>query len=222
MKDKLLIVFCSKYGYSKRYVDIIGNAVGCDAVPADKFKPEMTVAYDKILYIGSVRNGLISGFGKFSEHLGAIYKKTVICAVGYMPFRTHIPMQLKETSLPVTYEKFLPVFYAQGGLDLNELGRLDKMQISLVLRQVKMKEVPTDAEQFLLGIEQHPVDEVKQANIQPLIDYLEGKRVDEKLYSPPEITDPEEERLFFEELEEAGKYNGESKKRRELKRKLKK
>ena len=36
MKGKLLIVFNSAHGYVKRYVDILGNALGCDAVPADK------------------------------------------------------------------------------------------------------------------------------------------------------------------------------------------
>ncbi len=54
MKGKLLVVFSSKHGYVKRYVDIIGNALGCDAVPLDKLPAELLGGYDKILFISSV------------------------------------------------------------------------------------------------------------------------------------------------------------------------
>ena len=62
------------------------------------------------------------------------------------------------------------------------------------------------------------MDEVKQANIQPLIDYLEGKDVDKDLYSPPEITDESEEKQFFDEIEQAAKAP--ENKQKALKKKL--
>ena len=55
--------------------------------------------------------------------------------------------------------------------------------------------------------------------MQPLIDYIEGRTVDEKLYSPPEITDAEEEKQFFEEMEKAA--SAPENKKRALKKKLK-
>ena len=61
---------------------------------------------------------------------------------------------------------------------------------------------------------------MKKENVQPLIDYIEGRTVDEKLYSPPEITDAEEEKQFFAELDSAAKAPDD--KKRELKKKLKK
>ena len=220
MKGKLLIVFYSKYGYTKRYVDILGNAIGCDAVPADKVKADMLAAYDKILYIGSVRGSMINGFNKFSEYLGAVYKKLVVCGVGYSPFKNHIPARIKEGTISVAYEKFIPVFYAQGGFDYNELGKVEKMQVALRVRQIKTAEVISDEETMLMNLVDKPIDEVKLENVKPLIDFLEGRSVDEKLYSAPEITDPEEEKQFFEELESAAKAP--ENKQRALKKKLKK
>ncbi|MCH5163343.1 MAG: hypothetical protein J1G38_07685 [Clostridiales bacterium] len=220
MKGKLLVVFCSKHGYVKRYVDIIGNALGCDAVPADKLKGEMLTPYDKILYIGSVRNGEIIGLKKFSEFYDAVYKKLTICGVGLSPFRRHIPKQIKDASVSVTYEKFVPVFYAQGGFDVDELSRTEKFAISWRIRQIKMSEIISDDDTYLMNAVSTPVDEVKLANIQPLIDYFEGKTVSEELYSPPEITDPEEEKKFFEEMEKAAAAP--LNKKRALKKKLKK
>lgn len=220
MKGKLLIVFYSKYGYVKRYVDILGNAIGCDAVPADKCRGDMLAGYDKILYIGSVRGGVINGFGKFSEYLGAVYKKLIVCGVGYMPFRNHIPQRVKEATISVAYEKFVPVFYAQGGFDLDELGRMEKMQLAMRVRQIQSAEIVSDEDTFLMNVVKAPIDEVKKENVQPLIDYIEGKTVDEKLYSPPEITDAEEEKQFFAELDSAAKAPDD--KKRELKKKLKK
>ena len=81
MKGKLLIVFNSYHGYVKRYVDIIGNALGCDAVPADKVRLDMFVGYDKILYIGSVRDNVVSGLKKFSDYFDAIFRRLIICGV---------------------------------------------------------------------------------------------------------------------------------------------
>ncbi len=220
MKGRLLIVFCSKHGYVRRYVDILGNALGCDAVPSDKLRAEMLADYDKVLYIGSLKGDQINGLKKFAEFYEIVYKKLIICAVGLSPFRRHTPRRVKENAVSVAYEKFIPVFYAQGGFDIDELGRLEKFAISWRVKQIKTASVISDEDTFLMNAIKQPVDEVKIENIQPLIDYLEGKEVDEALYSPPEITDPEEEKKFFEELEKA--VDAPMNPKRALKKKLKK
>ena len=86
MKGKLLIIFRSAHGYSKRYVDILGNALGCDAVPSDKFRGEMIPGYDKILYIGGVRGNVINGFKHIAGYVEAMFKKLIVCGVGMRPF----------------------------------------------------------------------------------------------------------------------------------------
>ena len=203
MKDRLLIVFQSKHGYVKRYVDIIGNAVGCDAVPADKLRGEMLGCYDKILFMGSLRSGVISGLKKIAPYYDVIYKKLIVCGIGVTPFRDYMPARVKETSVSTTYEKFVPVFYAQGGFDIKELSRIEKWAIGFRIKQLQASPVPNDDDAYFVEAAKTPVDEVKKENIMPLIDYLEGRPVDAKLYSPPEITDPEEEKRFFEEIAEA-------------------
>lgn len=218
MKGKLLVVFNSKHGYTKRYVDIIGNEFGCDAVPLDKLKGDMLAPYDKILFIASVRDGVINGIKKFADYFDAVYKKLTICGVGMLPFRSDIPRRLKDSSVSVTYEKFLPVFYAQGGFDVDEIGRMEKMAVAMKLRQIKMSELISDEDTFMMNAVNNPVDEVKKENIQPLLDYLDGKDVDQKWYSPPEITDPEEEKKFFEELDAASREP--ENKQKALKKKL--
>ncbi len=220
MKGSLLVVFSSKHGYVRRYVEIIGNALGCDAVPIEKLRGEMLGGYDKILYIGSLRNEQISGIKKFSDYYDITYKKLVVCGVGLTPFRNYMPSRIKESSISVAYEKFIPVFYAQGGFDVDELGRTEKMSVAMRVRQIKMASIINDDDTFFMNAVSTPIDEVKQENIRPLIDYLDGKEVDEKLYSPPEITDPEEEKKFFEDLEDAAKAP--ENKKRALKKKLKK
>ncbi len=205
MKGKLLVVFYSKHGYVKRYVDIIGNEFGCDAVPESKLKSDMLGMYDKILYIGSLRDNVIGGLKKFGDYYDIVYKKLVVCGVGLTPYKSYMPRRIKESSISVTYEKFIPVFYVQGGFDVDELSRTEKMAVAMRVRQIKMSEVINDEETAILNAVSSPVDEVKKENIKPLLDYLDGKDVDTKLYSPPEITDPEEEKKFFEELDAAAK-----------------
>lgn len=218
MKGKLLVVFYSKHGYVKRYVDILGNALGCDAVPAAKLKGEMLADYDKILYIGSLKNDEVNGFKKFGEYLDAVYKKTILCGVGLTPYRNYMPRRIKEATVRVDYEKFIPTFYVQGGFNVDELGRFEKFAVAFRVRQIKVASIINDDDTFFMNAVSTPVDEVKKENIQLLIDYLEGKEVDETLYSPPEITDPEEEKQFFEELERAAKAP--ENKKRSIKKKL--
>lgn len=220
MKGKLLIVFKSSHGYVKRYVDILGNALGCDAVPLDKLKMDMFNGYDKILYIAAVHGYTVSGFKKLNDYLDVIYKRLTVCGVGLLPFRKEIADRLKDGTVSVAYEKFVPVFYAQGGFDVDELSRTEKMSIAMVVRQIKSASVISELDTFFLNAVNKPMDEVKQANIQPLIDYLDGKTVDEELYSPPEITDPEEEKQFFDEMEKVA--SAPENKKRALKKKLKK
>ena len=220
MKGKLLIIFKSSHGYTKRYVDILGNALGCDAVPADKFRGEMLSGYDKVLFIGSVRSSAVNGFNKLSEYLDILYKKLIVCGVGMLPMNENRADNIKSSTISVAYEKFIPVFYVQGGFDMAELSRTERMAINMMVRRIKTQNIIDEDETFVLNAAVTPFDEIKKANIQPLIDYLDGKAVDEKLYSPPEITDEEEERAFFEEMENAAKAP--ENKKRALKKKLKK
>lgn len=220
MKGSLLIVFKSSHGYVKRYVDILGNALGCDAVPADKLRGDMLGVYDKILYIGAVHGSQLSGYKKFANYVDVIYKKLIVCGVGMLPFRKERCDRIKNGTISVAYEKFIPVFYAQGGFDLEELSRTEKMSIAMLIRQIKTANIISEDDTFILNATNTPVDEVKKANIQPLIDYLDGKTVDESLYSPPEITDEEEEKQFFDEMEKAAAAP--ENKKRALKKKLKK
>ncbi len=218
MKGRLLIVFYSKYGYTKRYVDILGTALGCDAVAVDYFKPAMLADYDRVLYIGSLRGSSINGMKKFSPAVEHIYKKLTVCGVGALPFDPSYPDRIKEASISVLYEKFVPVFYVQGGFCYDELGRIEKMQMATRVAQMSKQGELDGTEKFFADAVKTPVDEVKQANIQPLIDYLEGKDVDKDLYSPPEITDESEEKQFFDEIEQAAKAP--ENKQKALKKKL--
>lgn len=220
MNGRLLIIFKSNHGYTKRYVDILGNALGCDAVPVDKLKGNMLACYDRFLYIGSIRGTSINGFKKMTDYLDVLYDKLAVCGVGMLPYSKSIPEQLREGSISVAYEKFIPVFYAQGGFDASELTRTEAIAVSMTVKQIKTQSLITENETFMLNAVKQPVDEVKQANIQPLIDYLEGKQPDESLYSPAEITDPEEQKKYMAEAE-AQTVEPENKKR-SIKKKLKK
>lgn len=221
MKGKLLIVFKSIHGYTRRYVDILGNALGCDAVPADKFKPVYAGTYDKILYIGSVRGNRINGFKKFGEYLGAFFDKFVLCGVGMLPFSKEICTSLKEANVSVTYEKLVPVFYAQGGFDVKELSRSERLSFGMVLRQIQMGNFVSETDSFIINANEMPFDEVKIEHIRPLIDFLDGKTVDEELFSPAELTDPKDIAAHFAELQ-PDQPSTDDERRRALKKKLKK
>lgn len=220
MKGRLLIVFSSSHGYVRRYVDILGNALGCDAVAVEKFRGDMLAGYDKILYIGSVRGNVVTGFKKLCDYLDIIYKKLAVCGVGMLPFRKELADKIKSGTISVAYEKLVPTFYVQGGFDAAELTRGERITFNLLVRQIKMANIISEDDSFIVQAATQPFDEVNKKSIQPLIDYLDDKDVDTSLYSPPEITDEAQEKAFFEEQEKAASTSDD--KKRALKKKLKK
>lgn len=220
MKGRLLIVFKSVHGYVKRYVDILGNALGCDAVPSDKLRGDMLANYDKILFISSVRGGQLNGYKRVGEFVDAVYKKFIVCGVGLLPYSKRIAERIREANISVSFEKFVPVFYAQGGFDIKELSRTENLALRMMVNRIKSSNIISEEETQFLKAVHTPLDEIKQANIQPLIDYLEDKEVDPELYAPPEITDEEQEKQFFKEQEQAAQVP--ENKKRALKKKLKK
>lgn len=220
MNGRLLVIFASQHGYVRRYVDILGNALGCDAVPADKLRADMLGAYDRFVFIGSMRGATLNGFKRVVPFMDRLYGKLAVCGVGMLPFDRQTLSDILDGNVSVVYEKFIPVFYAQGGFDMDELTRLEKMSIAMTVRNIRAQSVISDKGTFVLNAAQQPVDNVKRENIQPLIDYLEGKAVDEQKYLPAEIDDPEEMKRYMAELEKSADAAPVDKKR-ELKKKLK-
>lgn len=220
MKGKLLIIFHTEHGRVKRYVDILGNALGCDAVPADKFRINMIAGYDKLLFIGPMRGTALLGYKKIAGYVDIMYKQLIVCGVGMLPYRKSLAERVRNGNISVAYEKFIPTFYVQGGFDATELTKTERMSLGMTVRQIKTASLVSDDDTFLLNAIEQPFDSVKKANIEALIDYLDDKTVDPELYSPPEITDEEEEKKFFEEQDKAEKAPLD--KKRALKKKLKK
>lgn len=225
MKDKLLIIFKTVHGYTKRYVDILGNALGCDAVPVEKFRIGMASGYDKLLYIGSVRGSQVTGFNKISDYLDELYTRLAVCGVGLLPFRPEIPARLREGTISVSHETDVPMFYVQGGFDLNELSKTEKMNIAMIVRRIKASNLISEEDTLFLNAAQTPIDCVSQKHIQPLIDYYDGKPVDESLYCPPSKADEADGGESAESVDTVSDPAADAEKeakKRELKKKLKK
>lgn len=217
-----LIVYKSMCGYSKRYVDIIGSALKCDAVPLEKFKLSLSLEYNRIVYVSSLRSGKLLGLDKFKKFLPYVYLKLVVVAVGITPDREGKAEDLKLINIPETMMHFVPMFYLRGGFDFKRLPKLVGLTYSLMVRSLAEKPDPltADEEAAVTAMEQS-VDFVSPANADIVIRFLKGEQVDETKFSPAEL-DPEDLPTYLETLNTPVTEEDLSVKEKELKKKLKK
>lgn len=214
-----LIVYNSITGYTKRYVDIIGEALGCDAVPLKKAKPRLMYGYDRVIYMGGVRDNTIVGYNKINKVVEYLYLKIVVVGVGMLPPNKDRAKRVKAATVPTTYEDFIPVFYLQGGFDYNKLSKSAQMVYRLALQQRQAIRGLGAEDEFLLSAMEAPIDFVSEANAAELIRFLNGEEVQESATYCSATKTAEDVETHFEEIKQAAVPK--SKKERDLKKRLK-
>ena len=64
--QRTIVLYTSKYGAAETYARWIAEALGCRAVPLDKFSKKELQGYDTVIYGGGVQAGGICGLGAVS------------------------------------------------------------------------------------------------------------------------------------------------------------
>lgn len=73
----------------------------------------------------------------------------------------------------------IPVFYLQGGFDIEKLRGINKfmmkMMESMVVKKLEGKQDKTESEADMLEMFKHGGDRVKEENLDEVVDYLKNK-----------------------------------------------
>lgn len=139
--DKTLLIYKSKTGFTERYARWIAEELGCDLLPYGERNRADFTAYGTVIYGGYFHAGLISGLkwfkGKYPLLAG---KRIVVFAVGAMPQDgPDVDKCLRQNFTGEEWEK-TKVFYLQGGLRYDKMGKLDKFMMSAFAGHLKKTE----------------------------------------------------------------------------------
>lgn len=163
------IIYQSETGHSKEYADILGKRTG---IPVYERKEAVAaIAKDtEAIYIGWLMAGKIVGYQNAMKH----FSISALCAVGMSGNDSQLAEIKKTNKLP----EDLPVYYLQGGFEIEKLHGLYRFMMNTMKKTVgKMltkKNDRTPEEDDMLELLINGGNRVSEENLSGIIDFISG------------------------------------------------
>ena len=155
--QRTIVLYTSKYGAAETYAQWIAEALGCRAVPLDKFSKKELQGYDTVIYGGGVQAGGIRGLEQFTKwikgdlklrqmakrgtiseaeaaEIGAFDRQYYIFAVGISLDSEGNRLQLRDINFDKDWLRDLPCFFLPGAFDPAKLAGVDKAIIKVATK----------------------------------------------------------------------------------------
>ena len=155
--QRTIVLYTSKYGAAETYARWIAEALGCRAVPLDKFSKKELQGYDTVIYGGGVQAGGIRGLEQFTKwikgdlklrqmakrgtiseaeavEIGAFDRHYYRFAVGISLDSEENRLQLRDINFDKDWLRELPCFFLPGAFDPAKLAGVDKAIIKVATK----------------------------------------------------------------------------------------
>lgn len=168
---KVLLIYKSKTGFTKKYAEWIGEKVVCDLVSYEDREKISLGDYDTIIFGGGFYAGTISGLKWFKSQKKELADKNVIIyATGSAPAGTPQTEQTFQQSFTEEERKRFRLFYLQGGINYEKMGGLNRMMMAMFLKMLKKKEGEESEAYRLIS---QSFDCTAKEKLQPLLQWIE-------------------------------------------------
>ena len=155
--QRTIVLYTSKYGAAETYARWIAEALGCRAVPLDKFSKKELQGYDTVINGVGVQAGGIRGLEQFTKwikgdlklrqmakrgtiseaeaaEIGAFDRQYYIFAVGISLDSEGNRLQLRDINFDKDWLRDLPCFFLPGAFDPAKLAGVDKAIIKVATK----------------------------------------------------------------------------------------
>ena len=155
--QRTIVLYTSKYGAAETYARWIAEALGCRAVPLDKFSKKELQGYDTVIYGGGMQAGGVRGLEQFTKwikgdlklrqmakrgtiseaeaaEIGAFDRQYYIFAVGISLDSEGNRLQLRDINFDKDWLRDLPCFFLPGAFDPAKLAGVDKAIIKVATK----------------------------------------------------------------------------------------
>lgn len=166
----VLLVYKSKTGFTKKYVDWIVEEITCETLPLDKLKANTINNYDIIIYGAGMHAGHISGLKEFKKMVDVKNKKVIVFATGGAPYTEEIFAKIKENNCAEM--DAAAFFYFESGINYERMGAVDKTIMSIYIKILDAKTNKSELEEGTSSAIVHSYDHSNKDYIQPLTTYV--------------------------------------------------
>jgi menaquinone-dependent protoporphyrinogen IX oxidase len=171
VNSKIVVVYCSKSGFTKKYAELLSQELQCDLREGKAAKVADLSNYDTIIYGGGMYAVGINGIKLITKNYEKLKdKKLIIFAVGASPVREDTTELVRDANIPAVMIDGIRFFYLRGGFDYNRLSPFYKFLMTLKRLQLKGVKKPDADTKGMLASYDHPLDFTNVKNIKPLLD----------------------------------------------------
>lgn len=173
MKNKIVVVYKSKTGFSRKYAEWISEKLQCDLKENEKLKVDEISGYDTIIYGGGLYASGINGIKLLKDNFERLKEKNLIVyATGASPGRDEEMNQVWAMNFSEEQNRKIKKFYLRGGFDYSKLSMGNKVLMSMLKGKLQSEKNPGEDETGMLAAYDKPVDYTDKENLKELIDYI--------------------------------------------------
>jgi flavodoxin len=176
--NKIVVVYKSKYGSTKKYAEGISNRLNADLFECSEIKPDKLNEYDTIIFGGGLYASGINGISLITKNYQRLKDKNLIVfTVGLSSTDD------KEIFKPIIKKNFveemsnnIQFFHMRGGIDYKKLSLVHKPMMAMLKTIIskKKEEELTGEDKMMLETYGDKVDFMDINTIEPLVQFVEN------------------------------------------------
>lgn len=168
---KTIVVYKSKYGYTKRYAEWIAEELQCDI--KENAALGDILGYDEVVCGGGCYAGSINGAKLLTKNLAKLSgKRLVLFAVGSSSGAEKDIATFWEKNLTSAQRQVIAHFYLRGGFDYGRLGSADRILMNMLRSHLRKIKDPDEETRGLLAAYETPVDFTDKEQLKELLEYI--------------------------------------------------
>ena len=177
--NKGLILYKSKYGATKKYVDMLSEELDCDIVESENYSKAVFEQYSWIVFAGGIYASGISGLDVLRKNYQQMKSQVAIFCVGASPFDEKAFEEIKNHNLKGDLSN-IPVFYGRGMWNESKMSLIDRTLCKMLHKAIAKKD-PDSCEPWmkaLLSATGQNCDWTDRKYLIPLIGYIKSECYD--------------------------------------------
>ena len=171
--EKTLVLYRSRYGYTKRYAEMIAEELGCGLREASRMSAGDLAPYDTLIFGGGLYASAINGVNIIRDHFDLLQGKHIaVWATGINAGSPEVMEQVWRRNFPEEIRKNIRMFYLRGGFDYGNLSPLHKIMMTGLKWKIKASKNQSEEDAGLLKAYQRPENHCDRRNIAGLVTYV--------------------------------------------------
>ncbi len=170
---KIIVIYNSQTGFTKRYAKWIAKATGADCLDLSAAKKKDLSAYETIIFGSWACAGSISKISWFKQNMDKwADKKLIAFCVGASPIdNPEIEVALNQI-FNKSEQKKVKIFYCPGGFNYEKMSAKSKFMMKIFIKMLKAKKDKTEKEQMMIKMISSSYDISDKKYIEPILQYL--------------------------------------------------